>query len=160
MIEGRWLPAGAQGVALLAIRREVRSHMVGIGCSLIVLPVAGIAVGLCIPVVGAGMAIGTFEVRVALHEREESVVKSRAGPLKRIDRMTNSTILREARLNMVGVIRGQEFSPVAVDAVHSQDIEAKRVFRFVALIAIGCPVSPEQWETAHPVDPCNITHEP
>jgi hypothetical protein len=56
------------------------------------------------------------------------MIKARSGPLKGIYQMTGGTILRKSSLNMIRICGCQIGTPVAVDAVNTQNIKPYRIF--------------------------------
>jgi hypothetical protein len=49
---------------------------------------------------------------------------------------------------------------VTINAFNPPDIEPDRVFRFMALIAIGCPVGSQQREPAQVMDMVDVAYKP
>jgi hypothetical protein len=95
-----------------------------------------------------------------LRKLEETVVKSRTGPLKRIDRMTGRTVFREACSGMVRLCCSIVILPVAINAVNPDDIKAHKTFGEMTDCAISRAVRSKQREPAQLMDFCDICYKP
>jgi hypothetical protein len=97
---------------------------------------------------------------MAVDQRKEVVIESRPCPLEGIDRMADRTILGKSRFSMIRVGGTHIVFTMTIYAIYSQDIKPDHVFRFVAGIAIGSPVSSEKREPASLVNLSYIAHQP
>ena len=74
------------------------------------------------------MTINTFGCGVTLRQLKEAVIKSCAGPLKGINRMTCRAIFLETGLDMVWLCGGRVILPVTVNTIYPNDIKPYRIF--------------------------------
>jgi len=106
------------------------------------------------------MTINTFWRGVALCQRKKAVIKSCAGPLKGIYRMTCRAIFLETGLDMVWLCSGHVILPVTVNAIYTDDIKPGKAFREMAVRTVSRTMRSQQRETAQLMDPGNVCNKP
>jgi len=94
------------------------------------------------------MTLNTFAIGVAFLKLKEAVIKSCAGPLKGINRMTCRTIFLETGLNMVWLIGGHVILPVTVNAINTDHIKPGKAFREMAVGTVSRTMCSQQREAA------------
>jgi hypothetical protein len=85
---------------------------------------------------------------VAFLKLKEAVIKSCAGPLKGINRMTCRTIFLKTGLNMVWLIGGHVILPVTVNAINTDHIKPGKAFREMAVGTVSRTMCSKQREAA------------
>jgi hypothetical protein len=61
---------------------------------------------------------------------------------------------------MIGIGSCQIIVAMAINAVNSQYVKPYQALRLMAILAIGCPVSPQKRKPAPLMNLCNIVNKP
>ena len=104
------------GMTRAAVSRETGGHVAGIGRAAVLPGMAGIAIGRRPHVYARDVAIGALDRRVGPGQRVArfAVIKKGRGPCQRA--VTDGTILRKARGDVIGICRAGEAREVARNA--------------------------------------------
>lgn len=135
--------------------------MVGVGCGIIVLSVAGITIAGDAGIGAAlGVAFKTVGNGVTLGEREELMTEACPGPGEGIGKMTFFAIRGKIALCMVWTCGSKIILDMTIVTANSNGLETKEGGALVAVVAIGGTMRAHQGKPSLLVKQCDVGYYP
>jgi hypothetical protein len=148
-------------MAIGALNREARSGVIGVGCGIIVLGVAGITIAGDAGIGAAlGVAFKTVGNGVPLGEREELMTEACPCPGESIGEMAFLAIGGKIALCMVGTRSSQVILKMTIVTANPNRLETEQRGTLVAVVAVGGAVRAQQWETALLMKQSDVGYDP
>jgi len=125
VVEGGGCPAGPGGMAPGTVNRKVCRYVVWVGGVVVILLVAGIAVGWCVCEITGCMAPAAVLDIVTSGEREKQVAESPSSPAKGGHGMAFGAFHAQVTRYMVGIPGSLVIGHVTVGALNSEGLKAQ-----------------------------------